>query len=373
VRRLFAFWLVLGCGDHATRTPAPAEPVGPPEDPPIVAELFDSQAARWLTQELTTDNMADAAQACAAFVNGFHLRHDPRFRDRAKQIADHLVANAFLAGEPEPGWGPRRDEGYGFCPDLDDFKGKNLWDTTRALDCLLKVAELDPADTTYVALARRAVDAWPSERRELPGEKPMRFYSKNAQACARRYVKNTNIAMGEVLYRLAKATGERSYRERADEVLDAELWEILTKKNFGYHGAMIYVEPDDAQNRVTLDKERRSVERDADGNTVCRSKRPAPPCWNHLGFEGYALYQAQLLSGRDTRAAIDRVMTVYRTSPLGDTQRFPWDGKESPTHVTAYNCYLRGAGAIYRDECMRALSHKRSSAMIFYSLVPDTK
>ncbi len=259
------------------------------------------------------------------------------------------------------------------------FRGKNLWDTTRALDCLLKVSEIESANSGsgYVELAKRVVDSWPSIEKRLPSEGPyaskgMLFYYKNSQSCARKYVKNTNIAMGEVLYRLAKLSGERHYSELADQVLNSELWEILTRRNFGYHGAMIYVEPDDEQNKKVLEKERTKVETDSQGNIVCRSKNPDPSCWNHLGFEAYALYQVHLLSGYDLTEPIWKIMKIYRTSPLGDTQRFDWQGPDTPTHITAYNCYMRNSGkAIYREECLRALEHKGTSSMIFYSLIPD--
>jgi hypothetical protein len=327
---------------------------------------------------LTQERMADESEACAGFVNAYKASRDPQYEQRARQIADFLVANSSLAGDGVPGWGPKLDQGYGFCPDKDNFTGKNLWDTTRALDCLLKVSEIESANSGYIELSKKVIDHWPSVEKRLPNDGPfasqgMRFYYKNAESCARKYVKNTNIAMGEALYRLAKLTGEKHYQDLGRQVLNAELWEIITRRNFGYHGAMIYVEPNDAQNRQVFEQHERSrVETDADGDVVCRSENPDPSCWNHLAFEGYALYQVQLLSGRDLSEPIWRIMKIYRTSPLGDTRRFDWGGKDSPTHIAAYNCFLRNSGkTIYRDECLRALAHKGHSSMIFYSLIPD--
>ncbi len=340
-------------------------------------ESFERHASRLLKSPLTEERIADEGTACAAFVNAYKASGDPRYRNRAKQLADYLVTHANLAGEGAPGWGPKLRKGYGFCPDVDNFKGKDLWETTRALDCLLKVQEIAPSQT-YVDLAQRTVDGWPSVEKRLADDGPyaaqgMRFYSKEPEPCARKYVKNTNIAMGEVLYRLAKYSHGRHDAELAWQVLNAEQWEILTRKNFGYHGAMIYVESDDAQNRKVLEIEEKKVERDPKGNTVCRSENPDPSCWNHLAFEAYELYQVQLLSGRDLAEPIWRIMTVYRSSPLGDTRRFRWQTRDSPTYVTATNCYLRTAGkAVYREECLRALEHEPSSSMIFYSLIPDS-
>ena len=178
--------------------------------------------------------------------------------------------------------------------------------------------------------------------------------------------------MGEVLYRLARQTGEGRYYERAGQVLNAELWDIVTRKNFGYHGAMTYDDPRDPQNQKVLMAERHKVQTGADGSTVCRDDPPDASCWNHLAFEAYDLYQVQLLSGRDLADPIGKIMSIYRTSSLGDTRRFPWRGGSSATHITAYNCYLRNSGdPIYRDECLRALQHNPKSSMIFYSLIPD--
>jgi hypothetical protein len=344
---------------------------------PAIEAAFDKQSESLLRPALTRERMADEAQACAGFVNAYQLSGDARYRARAKETADFLVANAMSAGDGIPGWGPKLDVGYGFCPDQNDFKSKDLWETTRALDCLLKVSEIEPSHAAYLDLARQVVDGWPSVEKRLPNDglyaaEGMRFYYKNAQSCARKYVKNTNIAMSEALFRLARQSGQARYRELAQQTLNAEQWEILTRRNFGYHGAMIYVEPHDPQNQEVLKHERPRVETDAPGNIVCRSRNPDPSCWNHLAFEAYTLYQVQLVSGRDLSDSIGKIMALYRTSPLGDTRRFDWASKDTPTHITAYNCYLRNSGpTVYRDECVRALDHGPRGPMIFYSLVPD--
>lgn len=345
---------------------------------PLFEESFLRQSESQMKTVLTPDRIAEEAQACPAFVNAYRVSHDPRYKEQAKKIANFLVANSNLAQDGVPGWGPKFEQGYGFCPDAENFKGKDLWETTRALDCLLKFSEIENQNQGYLNLSKKVVDSWPSIVKKLPNEgtyasKGMRFYYKDSQSCARKYVKNTNLAMAEALYRLAKLTQDSHYTQLAEQVLNAELWEILTRRNFGYHGAMIYVEPNDPQNQKVLEKEKAKVETDAQGNIVCRSQNPDPSCWNHLGFEAYALYQVQLASGRNLSDAIWNIMKIYRTSPLGDTQRFPWEGTESPTHITAYNCYLRNSGkAVYREECERALAHKKTSSMIFYSLIPDS-
>jgi hypothetical protein len=343
---------------------------------PLFEEAFIQQSSALMKVNLSQDRMAEEAQACPAFVNAYLLSRDLRYKEQAKKIADFLVTHSNLAQDSTPGWGPKLEEGYGFCQDEDDYKGKDLWDTSRALDCLLKFSEIESQNQNYINLAKKVIDSWPSVEKQLPqapfASQGMRFYSKSPVSCARKYVKNTNIAMGEALYRLARLTKDPRYTHLAEQVLNAELWEVLTRRNFGYHGAMIYVEPNDSQNQKVLEKEKNKVETDPAGNIVCRSKNPDPSCWNHLAFEAYELYQVQRLSGRDLSEAIWNVMKIYRTSPLGDTKNFPWEGSESPTHITAYNCYLRNSGkSIYREECERALQHKKSSTMIFYSLIPD--
>ena len=343
---------------------------------PLFEDAFLQQSNALMKVNLTQDRMAEEAQACPAFVNAYLASRDPRYKEQAKKIADFLVANSSLAQDGAPGWGPKLEEGYGFCPDEDNFKGKDLWDTTRALDCLLKFSEIESQNQSYLSLAKKVIDSWPSVEKQFPqgpyASQGIRFYSKSPAPCARKYVKNTNIAMGEALYRLARLTKDSRYTQLAEQVLNAELWEILTRRNFGYHGAMIYVEPNDPQNQKVLEKEKNKVETDPEGNIVCRSKNPDPSCWNHLAFEAYALAQVQHLSGRGLNEAIWNIMKIYRSSPLGDTRNFPWEGHESPTHITATNCYLRNSGkSIYREECERALQHKMSGAMIFYSLIPD--
>jgi len=339
-------------------------------------QAFRLQAPLLLKTPLTLHRLADLSVAGSAFANAYLVSGEPQYSNRAREIADFLVANINVAADGATGWGPKLRHGYGFCPEVDDFRGEDLWETTRALNAILKANEIAPS-RNLVEIAMDIVDRWPSEEIRIVDEGPyaaggMRFYRKQPDACARKYVKNTNIAMGEVLYRLGRQTGEERYYERARQVLNAELWEILTRKNFGYHGAMIYADPGDPQNQKVLRAERHKVRTEADGRIVCRDDPPDASCWNHLAFEAYVLHQVQLLSGRDLAGPIEKIMSIYRTSSLGDTQRFPWRGGNTATHITAYNCYLRNAeNPIYRDECLRALQHNPKSAMIFYSLVPD--
>jgi hypothetical protein len=230
---------------------------------PAFEEAFREQVPGLLKSPLTPERFADEALAAAAFV-AYKASHDPLYLNRAKEVANFLISNSNLAGDGVPGWGPKLSKGYGFCPDADNFRGRDLWETTRALNAILKTHEVAPTHA-YVEMARNAVDHWPSEEKRLVNQGPyasagMRFSRKEPESCARRYVKNTNLAMGEVLYRLARQTGERRYGDYAEQVLNAELWEILTRKNFGYHGAMIYVDPQVPQNQQVLKSEQRKVQ-----------------------------------------------------------------------------------------------------------------
>ncbi len=348
----------------------------------IFSDFFSKESAKFLEPKqkqllVSDDRFAEEAQTCSALVNAYKVTGDARFRDRAKTIADFLSANAYLAGDGTPGWGRKLTKGYGFFPDEDNFKGKDLWETTRALDCLIKYSGIDSANQTYLVLAQKVVDTWPSVEKphpELHRPRLMRFYYKNANPHARRYVKNTNIAMGEALFRLGALTNNTRNLELAQQTLDAELWEILVRHNFGYHGAMIYVEPNDGNNAQILADEKQKVETDQQGNIVCHRQNPDPSCWDHIAFEAYELYQVQLLAGRDLSDPIGQIMRHFRSTPLGDTQRFDWNAHVTPTAITAYNCYIRDlSDPIYTQECLRALEHNHTGAWVFYSLVPDDR
>ena len=75
----------------------------------------------------------------------------------------------------------------------------------------------------------------------------MRFYRKSNDPCDVRYVKNTNVAMSEQLFRVYRIGQDPSYLDAATRTLYGELWDILTHQNFGYNGYMIY---DDISNPI---------------------------------------------------------------------------------------------------------------------------
>src|SRR6266849_1445170 len=112
---------------------------------PAFEEAFRQQAPRLLKSPLAADRSADDGIIGAAFANAYKASHDALYLNRAKEIADFLITNASLAGDGIPGWGPKLSIGYGFCPDADNFKGKDLWETTRALNAILMANEITPS------------------------------------------------------------------------------------------------------------------------------------------------------------------------------------------------------------------------------------
>jgi hypothetical protein len=218
----------------------------------------------------------------------------------------------------------------------------------------------------------------------------MRWYAKSNEPCEIRYVKNTNIVMGEQLFRAYRLTQDPKYLQAGIKVLNSQLWDILTHRNFGYDSFMIYVNKSDpifaviAQDR-DLKKVMHTNPGQPDDIIYCKNPSADSSCWNHLGFEAYDLYQIQqliydlapaLFPVPDTQAAvadaIAKTMTAYRTSVFGMTATFPWASTESKTHITAYNCAQRfSSDSLSLSECTSALENSPQGGTIFYSLVPD--
>lgn len=70
---------------------------------PVFEQSFVRQSSSLERAAITREKMADEGMACAGFVNAYQVSHDPRYRRRAKEIADFLVANSNLAGDGIPG------------------------------------------------------------------------------------------------------------------------------------------------------------------------------------------------------------------------------------------------------------------------------
>jgi uncharacterized protein (TIGR03437 family) len=357
--------------------------------------------------------------ACAAFVNVYKLSGSPQYLTYAKQIADNFVAwNDWLvanrsAAIPYLGWGPAIREAEFGCPAIPDYYADDLWDTSGALRCLLKFSETDPnpTGTTYFAHAKKVIDGWtyvdhasgdPSAP-ALANNGPyaaygLRWYRKSSDPCDVRYVKNTNIAMSEQLFRMYGITQDPNYLDAATRTLYAELWDILTQSNFGYNSYMIY---DDISKPIYAQMMVPENEREVthvNGQVLCRDDMGPPAdssCFDHLGFEGFETSQIEQLinvidAGKfpvastvyDVGAATQAIMSQYHASAIGNAAQFNWAdwlaaGVESPTYVTAYNCAQRfSSDPTFYAQCLTAFGNNPTYSMdsrgdVLYSLTPD--
>ena len=370
------------------------------------------------------------ADDVAGFVNVYKLSGNPDYKDLAQYGADWLLAwNDYLVANRDPaipylGWYTTADrEGWfnldcaksnGFTP-VDDrsymvenWRADEAWDTAAAVRALLKYAEIDSArlQSKYFQRAKSILDAWPFRDHSSGDGNPqtpglvndgpyaaagMRWYAKSNEPCEIRYVKNTNLVFGEQLFRIYRLTGDLNYLQSATGVLNSQLWEIITHRNFGYNSYLLYsYSPGTIYADVMApDNDATTIMYTADGTILCRNPNPADhksgaSCWDHLGFEAYDVYVIGLLindidpslfavptTQADVTAATAQTMSNYRISIFGNTATFPWR-LVSPTYVTSYNCAQRySPDPSFMSECLSALPQAGTDGSIFYSLVPD--
>ena len=188
-------------------------------------------------------------------------------------------------------------------------------------------------------------------------------------------------AMGEQLFRIFGVTGATDDVARAIKVLHTQLWDVLTRHNLAYTSYMTYLEPGYSAQAAHND---RKVRRDSEGAIRCGERDAS--CWNHLGYEGYAMFNIQQLTRDiptarfpvpgtkdDIARAVRVTMDAWHGSRFGDATRFDWSGKDSATHVLAYNCAMRfSADPAFDRQCREGLRHRNSSATLFYSLAPES-
>lgn len=372
-------------------------------------------------------NWQSMADALSAYVNIFKISGDQTYASLAGQIADWFVAwNDYLVAHRDPtipylGWGVSTRDGYynGNCAAawnfpivnqrgdyiVDQFRADEAWDSAAAMRGLLKYTEIVPDGTAsvYFQHAKVILDNWPVSDHasndgnpftpDLVNDGPyaaagLRWLSKSNEPCEIRYVKNTDIVMGEQYFRAYRLTLNPTYLGSGVAVLNAQLWDIVTHLNFGYNSYMSRIDhSNEVYGRITLDDDAHKIDHLPDGSMVCKVDNVS--CWNHLGFEGYDMYLVQQLTKdlpssvfpvvstqTDLAQAIAQTITTWRTSPFGDPNLYPWTNPPagaSSTHVTAYNCALRFSDdTSYLNACVTALGHQPSGSTIFYSLVPDT-
>lgn len=342
----------------------------------------------------TRDTWAPLGDTGSALVNVCRISGDANYCDMARALADWFVfSNDYLVTHRDPklpylGWGPEERTGYFQCSDVGGYHADDLWDTATVLRFLLKAAELDsnPLRSPYFVRAKKIIDEWPYVDRKVDdspyGKAGLRWYRKSNEPCENRYVKNTNIAMGEQLFRVYRLTRDPRDFDRAVKVLHTQLWDILVHRNLAYTSYMTYVDRAQQDYAGQVAHNERKVLHSG-GGIGCGAKDVS--CWNHLGYEGYAMFNIQEIlrtlpnaqfpvagTRDDIARTIQITMDTYRKSKYGNTAEFDWAGKDSTTHVTAYNCAQRFSGPVFDSECHAALRHHPASATVFYSLVPDS-
>lgn len=374
------------------------------------------------------------ADDVSGFVNVYRLTSNTDYKDLAQYAADWLAAwNDYLVLHADPsipylGWGVDSREGwfnltcaasYGFRDGgdnrsyfVDGWRADEAWDTAATVRGLLKYSTIDPAgvQSAYFQRAKQILASWPLRDHtsgdgnpdvDLANDGPyaasgMRWYAKSNEPCEIRYVKNTDIVMGEQLFREYQLTQDPQVLQAATRVLYAQLWDIISHRNFGYNSFILYRYRSGTifADVMVPDNESRTVVHinpgQPDETIVCKNPQADSSCWDHLGFEAYDLYLVQQLIANippdsfpvpgtpsDVATAIGQTMYYYRTSIFGDTSRFPW-GQSSPTHIVAYNCAQRFSGdQSFQNACVAALQSLTdlhlgtTGGTIFYSLVPD--
>src|SRR5262249_9464615 len=233
------------------------------------------------------------ADALSAYVNIYKISGDQSYAIQARRIADWFVAwNDYLVAHRDPmipyyGWGVETREGFynKTCAEawgfpivnsrgdylVDHFRADEAWDSAAAVRGLIKYSEIAPDGTAsvYFQHAQTILDNWPVSDHasndgnpftpDLVNDGPyagagLRWLSKSNEPCEIRYVKNTDIVMGEQFFRAYKLTQEPRYLAGGVSVLNAQLWDIVTHRNFGYNSYMTRVDlSNEVYSRITQD------------------------------------------------------------------------------------------------------------------------
>lgn len=167
---------------------------------------------------------------------------------RAKAAGDMLLLSMTTDSTGHSGWPYRQDDTQDTAKcaqagSLDAFgdgtcnppETPYMIQTGYAIACLAQL-NIATGDTNYLKLAKSVVsDSW-SLGTALPecNECFYYWYSYHPNDL-NRYVRNTNLIMGEAVAWMYAATGENAYRDRALAIARAENYEIKAG-NFGYFG-----------------------------------------------------------------------------------------------------------------------------------------
>src|SRR5262249_40315796 len=129
------------------------------------------------------------------------------------------------------------------------------------------------------------------------GAAGLRWYRKSTEPCENRYVKNTNIAMGEQLLRIYRMTGDAKDLDRALKTVYTQPWEVLVHHNLAYTSYMTYLDHSGDYAEQVAHNEHKVVhsDRGKPDDTIGCSVRDSS-CWNHLGYEAYAMFNIEQLA-----------------------------------------------------------------------------
>ncbi len=217
----------------------------PPESPYLAAVqvgadvIVHAEPLQYLDSSDPFSTLAYQGDALARAARVF-AASDParsrRYATVATQIADYLVQHDALAHDGRLGWGlPAAWDAFG------DGTVNPRYQVYAFQTALVSWALLDTytitSDKAYLSTVERVMASYlPSSATSL-GQGchncRMFWYSTSAND-AGRYVKNTNVLMGQVMALLYRITGKSAYRAIATEVYNEETYEIVQRGDYGY-------------------------------------------------------------------------------------------------------------------------------------------
>jgi hypothetical protein len=180
----------------------------------------------------------DALARAARLVATSDPNRSRRYVSVAMDIADYLVKHDAMSHDHQLGWGlPAAWDAFG------DKVPNPAYQVYAFQTALVSWALLDTytitARASYFTTVERVMAAYlPHSTTSLgPDCRSCRmfWYSTSAND-AGRYVKNTNVLMGQVMALLYRISGKSAYRAYATQVYNEEVYEVVRNGNYGYLG-----------------------------------------------------------------------------------------------------------------------------------------
>ena len=288
------------------------------------------------------NEMGAMGVACSTLIAAYKISGDPVMKTKALQIGDYLVANKDLNQNGKVGWS--------ISTVMDPF-GDNtpnpinteyMFQTGRVINCLAELDEIS-SNQTYIDTAKQALaDSWSIGNYPSDCTNCFYYWYSYHPNDKNRYVRNTNLEMGQALAYVYKATKMEKYKNRAIQVLNAEINEI-NKNNYGYFGVR-------DQGYIA--------------NPQYESKRSE----NH--YPGHALYlydMTRLLDIKDKDAYIIDYLNKWRdcwgrsmdfcpTENLNCAGAWSGDIEKCTNTYTFYYCYVRNVSTDMDNACKHEIN-----------------